>query len=173
MYNSSHLKFKQHIIVKHMQTSMSLITACREDRYPSQGVFFDYFGRCTTKTEVDIVRDVYKDLIFQKGVEEKLLRNCFQSNRLNELVHTRNKHAPSLAYTRFRLKDLDLTTHTCLDPLPSEEWLPLLSDDHCPRCKTVGYITQDTKFDKRCVVCSKWMCCWCIHEDEETCIKCS
>jgi hypothetical protein len=65
-----------------MQTSMSLITACRENRYPSQGVFSDYFGRCTTKTEVDIVRDVYKDLIFQKGVEEKLLRNCFQSNRL-------------------------------------------------------------------------------------------
>ena len=74
-----------------MQTSMSLITACREDRYPSQGVFSDYFGRCTTKTEVDIVLDVYKDLIFQKGVEEKLLRNCFQSNRLNELVHTKKQ----------------------------------------------------------------------------------
>ena len=156
-----------------MRTSMALISACREHRYPSQPVFADYFGRCTTKTEVDIVCDVYKDLIFQKGVEERLLRNCFESNRLNELVHTKNKHAPCLAYTRFCLKNLDLTTHTCLDPLPGEAWLPLQSDDRCPGCKTIGYITHENKFDKRCEVCAKWMCCWCIHEDEETCIKCS
>lgn len=156
-----------------MRTSLSLVSACRENRYPSRAVFADYFGRCTTETEVDIVCEVYKDLIFEKGVEEQLLHNCFLSNRLNELVHIKNKHAPTRSYVRFRMNNIDLTTHTCLDPIPSEEWLQVLSDDHCPRCSSVGYVTYESKFNKRCEVCSKWMCGWCIHEDEETCIKCA
>ena len=156
-----------------MRTSFVLIGACSAGRYPSLSVFNDYSGSCYTKTDIDIVYDVYKDLIFQKGVEEKLLHNCFLSNRLNDLMHIKNIHVPSRSYVRFRMRSLDLTTHACVCPIPSEEWLQLLSDDHCPRCSSLGYITSEAKFDKVCYICCKWMCGWCVSEDEETCVRCS
>ena len=69
-------------------------------------------------------------------------------------------------------KKIDLRTVTCLEPIPSEEHLPILSDDYCPICNVKGYYSKDQLILLQCCRCSNWMCKMC-NTESEFCVKCN
>ena len=154
------------------RNSIALVHHCRNDIYPIASVIADYFGKCKNEEEIAIVFNIYKELILDKGVDEKLLHNCFIANSLDMLVHIKNCHAPSVSYLKFKSLNIDLTpwreVHT-----PDDHYCEILSDDYCINCGIEGYYTELTAMGLDCYCCRKPMCSFCISEEEsELCVNC-
>ena len=109
-----------------------------------------------------------------KGVNLELLNNCFHSNRLDELVHARNKTEPNGDYLLFKARNLTLESMTSrLLPLPKEEHMPIHTDDQCPICGQSGFITEDKRTGADCYKCFHLMCYDCIGQSEALCKNCA
>ena len=151
----------------------ALIEFCRLDIHPNMSVIADYFGRCMSEEEIAIVFKIYKELVNVKGVDQNLLHTCFLSNRLNDLVHIKNAYDPTDSYVQFRMLNIDLTPWRYVDAIAEEQWLEILTDDHCINCEIDGFFTDNNKSDIDCYCCGKPLCCFCISDSEpEFCINC-
>jgi hypothetical protein len=150
---------------------------CLSGVIPSIPVIADYFGNAETEIDLIIVLGIYKGLVKYKGVNLELLNNCFHSNRLDELVHARNKTEPNGDYLLFKARNLTLESMTSrLLPLPKEEHMPIYNDDQCPICGHEGFITEEREYGD-CYKCFRMMCCDCfshVNRDYEAlCKNCS
>ena len=155
-----------------MTTARSLVQCCNDNVFPSLPVLVDYFGNAKSEEEISIVLGLYRVLLKKKGVTGELLENCFRSNRLNDLVHAKHYHGKSGYYNEFCKKKIDLRTVTCLDPIPIEEHMPILSDDYCPICNVKGYYSKDLFILLQCIRSSNWMCRMC-NTESDMCVKCN
>ena len=153
-------------------TAKMLAQCCYNDVFPPLPVLVDFFGNARSEEEISIVLGLYQVLLKKKGVTVELLENCFKTNRLNELAHAKHHHGKSGYYKEFILKNIDLRTVTCLDPLPVEEHMPILTDDYCPICNVKGYYSKEHLMLMQCLRCLNWMCRMC-NTETDCCVLCN
>lgn len=149
-----------------------------DDGEISRGVINDFFGykNITDPNNLQLIFEVYVDMIKTKGVSKALVENCFVTNRLDELIHTKSTHMPSHAYVQFCAKNLTIGPtyigESEVGPLEIKD------DDCCPSCEAKGYITQHqrlTFMTPDCIDCGTYMCKGCVKvsEDGGRCPKCA
>lgn len=145
----------------------------------SHGVMNDYFGykNLADPNDLQIIFNIYTDLIKRKCVSKTLVENCFFTNRLDELFRQKSKHQPSHAYVQFCEKNMTIGTtyigESDVGPLDIKD------DDCCPSCEASGYVTEHkrlTFMTPDCISCGTYMCKDCVNctsEDGGLCPKCS
>ena len=115
---------------------------------------------------------VYQGLVNYKSLDADTLDNCLLSNRLDELVHKQYKFRPSCYYKKFSGMNISLKGRACLGGFPKSQWVEIYDDNHCPNCKSEGYITDDLRDGYiDCDECFKMMCKNC-HGEGGKCKKC-
>lgn len=155
-----------------------LFAAVKEDDNEiSPGTINDYFGykNLLNREDLQIIYSIYTDLIKRKGVTKELLENCFFTNRLDELIHTKSKYHKSGYYQQFCEKNITIGK-TFIGESEVDE-MPITDDNHCPSCDTEGYITENQNINfmaPDCILCGKYMCklCVVIEESAGICLKC-
>ena len=153
-----------------MQTSAYyLVRASFDDTIPvdNVSVLVDYFNveNCENDENLNIIFRVYQGLIKFKGINEDLLHKCFLQKRLDELIHKKNKYSPTGYYEQFVKKHIVIGNTNMLPK--KERKLEILDDDHCPYCKSIGYITQEKSVNLDCPRCLQLMCKDCLIEDDD------
>ena len=143
------------------KTSEILYRCCFDDTIPPIPVIADYFGNARSEEQVRIILGIYQGLVKIRGVEADVLNNCFESNRLNELVHAKYKYSKTGYYKMFCDQDIDLFMLTCLEPIDEKDYLPIYDDNYCPNCETEGYYTEELKSGVDCSRCFKMLCSNC------------
>jgi len=129
-----------------------------------------YFAGIIQTEKQEILRRIYRTLFNAKGLTVELLANCYQTNRLNELIHKKFKFKPSIIYQRF-CSEIGYVRPLCSEPVDNAQCLEILDDDHCPTCNKKGFYTENRNISKRCNECNNIMCISCYGECN-TCFKC-
>jgi hypothetical protein len=119
-----------------------------------------------------VVLGVYQGMINYKSLDADTLHNCLLSNRLDELVHKQYKFRKSGYYKMFCDMNISLKNRFDLGGFPKSQWIELFDDNHCPNCKSEGYITEDKHGGYiDCCRCFKMMCKNCYGK-KGICKKC-
>lgn len=156
-----------------------LFAAVKEDdAHLSPGAINDYFGykNMLNGEDLHIIYSIYNDLIKTKGVTKELIENCFFTNRLDELIHTKSKHHKSGYYKL--LCDKPIVIGNTYIGESDVEPLPIIDDDHCPSCEAPGYVTENQNISfmsPDCYKCGTYMCKLCVTMDSSgvgICKKC-
>jgi hypothetical protein len=155
-----------------------LFAAVKDDSAElSAGALNDYFGidNMSNSADLHLIYCIYNDLIKTKGVTKVLFENCFFTNRLDELIHTKSKYYKSGYYQQFCEKNIAIGK-TYIGKSDTDP-LPIIDDDHCPSCEASGYITnnQNIRFmEPDCYKCGTFICkkCITIEEDVGICKEC-
>ena len=154
-------------------TAKELDRCCVLDLIPPPPVIADYFGDVSNPEDITIIFGVYQGLLNKKSVDVKLLNNCFHSNRLDELVHTRYKIEQTGYYNMFKERNIKLESMTSrLLPLPKEEHMPIYTDDQCPVCGQDGFITEGKRTGAECIKCLCYLCDDCFPPDGDGPVLC-
>ena len=143
----------------------------------SVGALNDYFGikNMTNNENLHLIYSIYSDMIKRKGVSKDLFQNCFFTNRLDELIHTKSKYKKSVYYIQFCAKKITIgKTYIGESGIPE---LQIADDNHCPCCEEPGYITHNknlTFMSPDCIKCGIYMCktCVTVEEGDGVCPKC-
>ena len=156
-----------------VRNSKELVDCCLRDEFPSFPTLVDYFGDALGDREKEVVvLGVYQGLVNYKSLDADTLHNCLLSNRLDELVHKQYKFRPSCYYKMFCDMDISLKDRAYLGGFPKSQWVEIYDDNHCPNCKSEGYITNDLRDGYiDCYECFKMMCKNC-HGEGGKCKKC-
>lgn len=136
-----------------------------------------------TISNYNIILGLYRGLQ-HKGISKDLIHNCFQTNRLDKLMHNKYTFNTSGYYEMFKEKNIKIG-NTFYDLRSSEdeydeiEEMELFDDDHCPNCNKIGYITNKNSLafiqniDNDCGCCGKMLCKYCsvpmLDENSEYC----
>ena len=130
-----------------MPTSASLLVAsCLRDEFElSMPVLADYFNIKSTEEELYLTWCVYLGLVKYKGVSADLLHKCFLANRLDELIHKKFRYNKTDYDKMFAKRNLQIGQTNLLDG--SDHSFPILDDDHCPYCSSIGYLTNTNALD--------------------------
>lgn len=160
----------------------------------SRAVIRDYFGQIEPKY-YKIINGIYKSLFINKGIRENLLENCFYTNRLDELIHTKFKYEKSEYYEQFCKLNLKIgATYYDLrapedkdsdgehDDIDSEDGsiiyntnyfnhkkLTIYDDNHCPSCFANDFQNNRiNEYPPDCCECLNIICILCsnYHEDK-------
>ena len=154
-----------------MSTSAKyLIKACYIDILPDDNisVIVDYFGTHNNSNDENmfIIFGIYQWLIKIRGIKENILHKCYLTNRLDELIHKMYKHKSSGYYEMFKKNNIKIGD-TNLMYRKKTKVFEILDDDHCPYCKTKGYITENKSINMDCPVCLQFICKNCLKEEED------
>lgn len=141
----------------------------------------DYFGESIDDDEnVKDLFYIYKFLIEHQMVNEKILHNCFLTNRLDELIIKKFEHLPNKTTYRYfqnkyKIGDTYIGTSN-IDKLT-------IDNDNCSNCMSNGFITNqnwnlgDNFFGADCEFCCKKICkiCGCYNEKNQNwnCYECN
>ena len=110
-------------------------------------VIADYFG-IPNEDNYSTIYGIYEGLIKHKSVPKVLLENCYKTNRLDELIHQKYTHHKSKYYVEFTNKNIKIgkTYFNFVEEDNEDDYLidelPILTDDYCSSCNTIGYITK-------------------------------
>jgi len=107
-----------------LERAQQLYECCIHNDLPSKYVMMDYFGCETNRPKQKLILGLYKTLFFEHDVSPELLANCYESNRLNDLIHKKFEKTKTKCYKQF-CGELKHLRQTCLDPLPREDWLEI------------------------------------------------
>ena len=149
----------------------------KDDVELTNGTINDYFGysNICNPANLQIIYGIYSGLIKTKGVTKAMFENCFFTNRLDELIHTKSKYHKSGYYMQFCSNNITIgkTFIGESDIVP----MPITDDDYCPSCEAHGYITENQYLSfmaPDCIKCGIYMCklCVAITGDGGTCLKC-
>lgn len=146
------------------RTADLLVESIIYDTFPEipADVLADYWGKnITDEKNKRIIYDVYKDLLYQRGVRRDMFHNCFLENRLDELIHAKNKTTPSEQYKKFTEKKIAIgsTFYGC-PHMNEPDYSPC---EECPTCLRTRFIQYD------CPHCYAIICEHCSHYDEDEC----
>lgn len=139
-------------------------------------VKIDYFGLENISNENEyIIFGLYIGLITYCSVSKKLIENCFITNRLDELIHQKNKFNGSSYYDKYCENNITIGKTNLLNNKTTER-LIILDDDYCPKCSQNGYVSQKNSNDNDCCKCFTFGCKLCTHysDDEQSyiCTNC-
>lgn len=148
-------------------TADLLVESFGKDMLPDTDVLVNYWGdNCFDDYDERIIYGVYKDL-YAKGVDSKLFDQCFLENRLDELIHTKNKKTPSGHYNKFVERNIVIGP-TCYFPNPRKT--RIADDGECPTCynkhERFPFIVDGPP---DCANCGKVICENCSQYDEDKC----
>ena len=155
-----------------------ILTGCNiTDMHPA--VVCDYFG-INDESSVNIIYGIYEGLIKYKGVSNKLLKNCYMTNRLDELIHAKYTHHKSRYYVEFCNKHIKIGNTYFTKNSDNIESLNILTDDYCTTCNADGYytkhncklsypsaITSECSAPPDCFQCGNVMCKMCSNYDKK------
>lgn len=130
---------------------------------------------------INILYNIYKELIIFHNCSSELLYKCFKFNRLDELIKQKNSHRKSFYYQNLEKKNI-IIGKTNNDDMNYDNFGNLLDDDnnivinnfeildgdHCPNCKTEGYISKNfgkVDFVPDCAKCYVPLCAKCANKD--------
>ena len=155
----------------------------------SYKLFSDYFGIDLDKIlfieeqdKINIIYSLYKDLIKKLNCNIDLLFKCFRFNKLDELIKAKFKYRKCKYYEYYISKNI-IIGNTSPKSIFDEngnlidenneiiiEKFEILDGDHCPNCRSKGYITQELgrmECVPDCKKCLVWMCRNCAYIDNK------
>jgi hypothetical protein len=111
---------------------------------------------------------VYHIMVKRKNVDAELLRKCFISGRLDELIDKKNTHYKSMYYNELRKSVPILQTSNSDVSRERDEEIDLFvitDDDTCDVCHQKGLVSKSHGNIIDCNVCYRIICHRCIVGD--------
>jgi hypothetical protein len=126
----------------------------------------DFCGSENMKEEtIDIILDVFLDLVTNKGIDYRHLRRAYANNALNNIIHQKNINKPSDAYKKY-FENLIVIPNTPFGYTGITENVVITSDSCCINCE----IELDGREQIKCSKCSLYMCSKCSKDNR--CFNC-
>jgi hypothetical protein len=151
-----------------IDTSLNLYRYCRgTNSNLSLKTIVDFFGitNIQNNDNIEILIDVFSDLVKNKNVDYRHLRRCHSNNCLVQLMHAKNTVSPSDAYKKFVEQKIMLDkTPVCYNGLV--ETLDIKSEAYCINCD----IELGDRPKIKCVKCKSICCSKCSHQTK--CFEC-
>jgi len=96
-----------------MMSSTTLVKNCIDNELPtSPAVICDYFGMFnTSKLKMDIIFEVYKEMVLRENMTAKILHNALLMNKLNKLIHITLMRSESQYYKDFKALGIKVGTN--------------------------------------------------------------
>jgi hypothetical protein len=156
-----------------IDTALNLYRYCRgTNSNISFKTLVSFFGvsNIQNNTSIEIILDVFRDLVKNKNVDYRHLRRCHSNNCLDLLIHAKNTVEPSDSYKKFVEEKLTLSG-TPINYTGPVEILDIKSDAHCINCDLELGDRPKIKCSKcRSICCSKCSndskCLECIFDED-------
>jgi hypothetical protein len=125
-----------------MKLTTSLVNSLKFRNHVNPLLFVKFFGyRSENKT--NIITKVFDDLINYKGVDDILIYNCLQNNKLDKLIHVKNTYHKSGYYHMFCKNEIEIGNLQKSESTIQK--IDILNDNHCPNCSQKGFILEGNR----------------------------
>jgi len=156
----------------------------------AEAILFDFFGIDTNniliiniQNKINTLYGLYDGLIRIKGCDEELLDKCLKFNKLDELLNKKYKYKDSNYYKNFIDNNINIGKTYKSNINDNNDLVDennniiyknfiILDDNHCPNCKSSGFITDNNSlsFDNYvpdCKKCFTILCKLCAYIDNK------
>ena len=118
------------------------------------------FGFYIVSEHQTLVKELYCNMV-RKGIDCKLLYDCYKSNQLDELFEKKHKKRSSKEYKKWKILNVKIG-ETCPEPAKK---IKIDTDDICSSCYRQGFL-ENRRIDS-CSICKRSICVLCSYEHEK------